>query len=208
MRHHTFLLCFIILFTSCAANVKEKVIQDAQSGRCDQAIAVFEKNATNEKVWQKSKQIGGYAATGAVTGVVIVSEAILYTVPGIAVGAIICSPILAVEIATKSKSRAGLACTLGIGQGIARGLVPPREAWISSKVWNNTKKWRVESYDELSQMLRNTAQCYAERPTPDDLLTAEKQLLSIRESLWEKLSDEEKTRVDALLSAVQITKRK
>lgn len=203
MKLRLLLLCSLIISASCAAGMKDKVVRNASEGRCDEAIAVFQKNAIQEKVWQKAKQIGGATASRAATGVVMVTETTLYTAPGIAVGVIVCSPIIALEVATRSRGDVSGQCVGVFGKASVAAFADKKEEWISSRIWKKTEPWRLESYDELSIMLRGVAQCYADRPTPDDLLTAERQLLSIRESMWDKLSDEEKKQVDLLLNDVQ-----
>lgn len=203
MKFYLFLLCLAVFFSSCTMNVRDKVIRHADSGCCEQAIAVFEKNAIQEKIWQKAKMISGTTISGTMTGAVLVTETTIYVVPGVAMGVIICSPIIALEASSHSHGYNSGQCVAMVTAEITEKIVPQKELWLSSKIWEKTQTWRIESYDKLSEMLRNIAQCYAARAMPDDLMTAEMQLLSIKESIWEKLSTEEQNRVNLLLIEIQ-----
>lgn len=199
-------MCLLLLLASCAARVKNQVIRDANEGRCEQAIAVFEKNAMPEKVWQKTKQIGGATASGVATGVVAVTETTIYMLPGIAVGIVVCAPIIALEVAAKGRGDASAHCIVYFGASSIDAFANKSEEWVANKIWENTQTWRLEFYDDLSRMLRSTAGCYAGRNTPEAFATAEKQLQSIRESLWDKISEEEKRQVNLLLSDLEARK--
>jgi hypothetical protein len=202
MKYLLILITLSLFQISCTANMKDKVIRDSNDGFCDRAITVFEKYATGEKAWQTTKKISGTMASGAITGAVMVTETLIYAAPGIAVGAILCSPVIALEVAAHSSGRASGDCIVRFVGASAAHFGNTREASVSRDVWEMTKPWRMASYDELSQMLRSVAQCYAVRATPEDLSTAEKQLRSIHESFWDKLSIEEQKQVDMLTSHI------
>jgi len=203
VKVQSLLLCLLLLMISCAARVKDQVIRNAGAGQCEQAIAVFEKNATKEIVWQKTRQIGGATVSGAATGVVAATETAIYILPGVAVGLVICSPVIALEVAARSHGHASARCITVMGITSLAAYAGHEENWIANKVWKNTESWRLESYDDLSRMLRSIARCYADRNTPESLQTAEKQAQSIRQSLWESLSADEKKQVDLLLSHIR-----
>jgi len=203
MKVQWLLLALLLMMSACAARVKDQVIRDAGEGRCEQAIAVFEKNATKEMAWQKTKQIGGATASGAVTGVVAVTETAIYILPGVAVGLIVCSPVIAVEVAAKGHGHASARCMTVMGISSLAAFTGNEENWIANRIWKSTESWRLESYDDLSRMLRNIALCYAHRNTPEALQTAQKQLQSARESLWDSISADEKKQVDLLLSHIR-----
>lgn len=203
MKIQWLLLCIILLLPSCAARVKDQVIRDAGDGRCEQAIAVFEKNATKEMAWRKTKQIGGATASGAVTGVVAVTETAIYILPGVAVGVIVCSPVIVLEVAARGHGHASARCMTVMGITSLAAFAGNEENWMANRIWKSTESWRLESYDDLSRMLRSISRCYADRNTPEALQTARKQLQSIRESLWDSISADEKKQVDLLLSHIR-----
>ena len=203
MKVQWLLLALILTLSACAARVKDQVIRDAAAGQCEQAVAAFEKTATKEMVWQKTKQIGGATASGAATGVVAVTETAIYILPGVAVGVIVCSPVIALEVAARGHGHASARCITVLGLTSLATFAGNEDNWIANRIWKSTESWRLESYDELSRMLRGIARCYAGRNTPEALQTAEKQVKSIRQSLWDSLSADEKKQVDLLLNHIR-----
>ena len=197
----------LFVLASCHASTVKEVSEHAARGKCEKAEQTLADYQLSSQALQKTKSVTGTAASAALMGVTVVTESLLYLTGGLTVGAIICSPIIAIEVAANSKGEASVECVLRIGTYVTAAMVAEGEYSVARHVWQGTSKWRVESYDEISGMLSSIAQCRMERGESGDLAIAEKQLAALHGGLWPRLSKEEQARIEALDRKLAMIKR-
>ncbi len=158
--------------------------------RCESDYARYAESREISQLGQKSKSLAGTTASYAAAGSVAVTETILYTTGGIALGALVCSPIFAIEAASESDNHASIECVVRIGSYAMTALIADAEYSLTQNVWQATEGMRVESYDQLAAYLLDSAECRIERNGPGDREQALRQLRALRDEagIWPHLS--------------------
>jgi hypothetical protein len=198
------LLMLTILFLNCSQKVARREIEPEhitkQREMCEEnSEDIFESlfyEKSKETIQTKSGQVTSYVATGGVA----ITETLIYLGGGAVVGILICSPILAAEASSKSKSSQGASCVLEVGSKVATGLAIEGGYEYTKRVWDNTSSIREYDFDEISELVRENCQCYMKTGQKRDLETAFKQINEWKKEhgIWEHLSKNEKLKVDSL----------
>jgi|GEM_PF-5543499 len=202
MKH---LILFIILgFLSCnkphsvRTTEPEHILKHREI--CEESSEdIFESlfyEKSKETIQTRTGQVTSYVATGGTA----LTETLVYLGGGAVVGILICSPLLAAEASSKSKSVQGASCVLEVGSKVATGLAIEGGYEYSKKVWDETKSMRAFDFDELSNLVRENCECYLKTGQKKDLQTAFKQIREWKRDhgIWEHLSISEKTEVEKL----------
>ncbi len=151
---------------------------------------------SKETIQTRTGQVTSVVATGGTA----LTETLVYLGGGAVVGVLVCSPILAAEAASDSKTGKGASCVLEVGSKVAAGLVAEGGYEYTKKVWDGTRSLRNFDFDELSSLVRENCQCYMKTGQKRDLETAWKQIKEWKRDhgIWEHLSARERDKVDSL----------
>ena len=149
---------------------------------------------------QKSKSLAGTTASYAATGSVAVTETLVYAGGGIVVGALICSPIIAIEAAADGNGEASIECVARVGSYAMVAIAEESDYSLTQGVWRATESMRLESYDSLAAYLLDSVECRIERNGPGDREQARQQLKAFRgdHGIWSYLSSFSKERAERL----------
>jgi hypothetical protein len=130
-------------------------------------------------------------------------ETVVY-LGGAAVGILVCSPIIAAETASDSKSSAESRCVLEVGSKVSTALIAEGGYDYTKKVWKNTKELRGFDFDEVSALVRENYQCYMKTIKRKEMEIAFKQIGEWKREhgIRHYLSVGEKTEVDALEKSI------
>lgn len=143
---------------------------------CEESLAEFESRRDSSVFREETASMAGNITSIALTGGAAVTETIVYISGGIALGAVICSPIIALEVAADGRGDAGLQCVVQIGAEASRVIFQEADYSVSKQVWDSTESFRVKSYDQLAVYILDSVECHLERGTPQDLEAAAAQL--------------------------------
>lgn len=163
----------VCLFSSCASNPQKYFTHNLNEGRCEEAIKHLP--AEGRSVLDETQTAAGTMASYTLTGLAYGVDVTVFLVGGIAVGAIICSPIIALEISANSSGNMSVEC---FGKAVSAPLVKkvfPNEL-MGKKVYRDTEKWRCPDLTEFSQNLRSVASCYENK---NDQVNLEKALVQL-----------------------------
>ncbi|TGL59701.1 hypothetical protein EHQ58_08120 [Leptospira ognonensis] len=199
-------LLFLLLIVSlhCAQAPKERTMEPEHVTKhreiCEEdGEEIFESlffEKSKETVQTKTGQVTSVVATGGTA----LTETLVYLGGGAVVGLLICSPMLAAEAASKSKSSQGASCVLEVGSKVSAALIAENGYEYTKRVWNETSQLRDYDFDELSSLVRENCQCYMKTGQKRDLETAWKQIREWKKEngIWEHLSGKEKEKVEGL----------
>lgn len=200
----SFILLPLLLFINCAEAPKSRLMEPEHVTKhremCEEnAEDIFESlffEKSKESIQTRTGQVTSVVATGGTA----LTETLVYLGGGAVVGLLICSPLLAAEAASKSKSSQGASCVLEVGSKVTTALIAENGYEYTKKVWNETKQLRDYDFDELSALVRENCQCYMKTGQKRDLGTAFKQINEWKREngIWEHLSEKEKQKVEQL----------
>ena len=169
-----FVFTFVFAFGCSSTKEKELAGRTLVSGHCMQAFEE-EYQGTLSKIVDKTKQVVGTTASYLVTGVGHSTDLVLTLSGGIAIAALLCSPVLALEIATEGDGRASGEC---MGRMAIEVSMKDKMTTLGEKSYSATRSWRCPNLDHVSVGLRKVASCYEKEGDP---LKAMAQLKAIRE---------------------------
>lgn len=163
----------VCLLSSCASNSQKYFYHNLKEGRCEEAVKHLP--AEGRSVLDETQTAAGTMASYTLTGLAYGADVTVFLVGGVAVSAVICSPIIALEISGKSSGNISVEC---FGKAISSPLV--KKAFsndsMGKKVYRNTEKWRCPDLTEFSQNLRSIASCYENK---NDQVNLEKALVQL-----------------------------
>lgn len=201
-------IIFCLLSFTCSPKSEVRSIEPEQIVKHSEICAENSEDIFQSLFYEKSKETvrtsTGQVASLLVTSGTALTETVVYLGGGAAVGILVCSPIIAAETASDSKSAAGARCVLEVGSKVSTALIAEGGYDYTKKVWKNTKELREFDFDEVSALVRENCECYMETGRRKDLETAFKQIGEWKREhgIWEHLSVGEKAEVDALEKAI------
>ncbi|MCC6276110.1 MAG: hypothetical protein IT569_09650 [Leptospiraceae bacterium] len=188
-------LASVIIFWNCSSVSKDRAMEHADSGRCEDSLGILQDAEKFDKAKQITKSTISKPLTFLTASGVALLETIVYVGGGTAVGALVCAPVAALEAALDSKSNEGIRCFIEVGGRAIGAMVKEGNYQFTRGFWENTKSVRMESYDELSSALRKSTDCFIKRNHARDKEIARKQILNVKNKrgIWEYISDVEKS---------------
>lgn len=189
-------LILLFIFTSCSFNRKSESDYYLLLGDKHKCTKEYfeEDESIIEGVQRVSTEGAGHLLSYTLVGTAYTGEVLVRFVGGIAVGVVICSPVIAVEGALGGGGDASGRCIGEVGGNI---MSTEKLKWGSS-VHNDTKELRCPEVDHIAKGIRRVSKCYLENNKPkkayDQLMT----LLSDREIL-RCISSDEKKKLSPLL---------
>lgn len=193
IRHRLFLSAIFAL-TTCAAGQLQKAEKLARQKDCEGSMSAFLTASTVKRVEETTKSTAGTTGSVIAGGTVAVTETVLYVGGGMALAVLICTPIAVIEAAAKSNGRASAECFVRTTAEAAALLVEEKGYSLTKTAWRKLAPLRVESYDDVSRVMRTIAACHALRNTAEDVKIARRQLRNFKNEsgLWERISPAEK----------------
>jgi hypothetical protein len=190
------LLLGLVLAPACAHGPRREVSDSAAALRCEEASSLLEHQPRPSTADQARRAVTAplsYLATGAGA----VGAAAVLVPSGVIVGALICSPVIALDAALKGDGELSGECVGGIaGPLVAAGAVGAGEA-----IYRSTRTWRCVDRSRESRETRAVARCYAERRWLGDLDVARTLLVRLREPrIYGCLPGAERRAIDTALS--------
>jgi hypothetical protein len=101
----------------------------------------------------------------AASGAGWVTDGALVVSAGVAVGGLVCAPILALEAAAKSDGSATARCFVWVGGTFIEGTPAPG---IGRGLYRATRSWRCPDFVQLAREVTAVAACYGARDAPGD----------------------------------------
>lgn len=184
-------LALFVSLAGCQTSTANSISQRSATGpRCEADYERYAESRDFSRLSEVSKSMVGTTASYAVAGSIAITETLLYTTGGIAIGALVCSPIIAIEAASESNGHASIECVVRIGSYATIALAEDSEYSLTQGVWRATEGMRLESYDNLAAYLLDSVECRLERDAPGDRDQAARQLQSLRgdRGIWSRLS--------------------
>lgn len=136
------------------------------------------KENSEQKIYRISKSTLGHGASYFVTGLGFVGDLAIYTVAGIGVGFVICTPAFVVDSAFNGDGNFSGEC-LGhmTSEIIESGL---STASLGKEAYHRSKKWRCDDYNHIANGLKEVAACYQAN---GEFEKAKKQVKAIKENI-------------------------
>lgn len=170
------LLSCVAAIVACNSDRRKRQLDS----NCNASFTEYERRKAPEKLKQESKSLAGNVTSYTVGAGVILTETLLYIGGGVVIGALICSPILAVEAAAESDSGVGIECVIRVGSQAASIIIQENEYSLSKKFWESTESIRIKSYDQLVVHLLDSVECRTRSGKPRDIQIARKQLKALK----------------------------
>ncbi len=149
----------IILFLaiSCSTiNEEDKFKNKLNNQECEKAL-IYNTPSSEMKFLKKTQKGVGTLASYTVTGLGYTGDLIAIFGGGIVVGVLACTPFLAIEAAAKSNGYISGQCFSKFGVPI---MEDSAKLNLGKKTFENTKSWRCENWDKISQGMRKVAKCH------------------------------------------------
>ncbi|MCB1327693.1 MAG: hypothetical protein H7A21_14570 [Spirochaetales bacterium] len=149
---------------------------------------------------ENARVTAGATASVAAAGATALTETVLYLGGGVALGVVICSPVILIEVAADGSGHASGECVTEVGSAATRVIAREGDYEYTRAVWEGMEPYRIRSMDDLSELVRRNAGCLAARGQADDFALARRQLAEIRgdQGIWPYLSEAERARVSEL----------
>lgn len=176
---------------TCSCMTKHSEMSSlAASERCEEALDAMTQVNSQESTNQSVKQVGGTVASYTTTVMGYSADVLLGIAGGVVIGVTICSPALAIDVASGGSSNLTGSC---IG-GVAQELPAPQ---TGKKTYEATQEWRQKDLSKISANLRSIASCYERRNRGDDMRKSLKQLETVTENeeFWQSISEDEQKMV-------------
>jgi len=160
MKHFKIIILSIALASCSSLKNEDAFNQHLANKECEQALIENQPSSSME-ILSTTAQGTGTAASYLLTGLGYTTDIIVQFGGGIAVGVIVCSPIIVLETSgVGSEGRASAQCLAEVGGTIVEGADFMKLGKTSHK---KTKKWRCPNYDKLSEGFRKVARCYYDK---------------------------------------------
>ncbi len=165
------------LLSSCASNPQKNFDQYVSEGKCEEAI----KNLPSDgkTIFDETQAITGAVASYTLSGLAYGAEITIYLVGGVAVSAVICSPIIMLEASANSTGNISGHCFGSVMSTVAKGRMS--DELLGKKIYRNTESWRCPDLSEFSRNLRIVASCYESKNDLVNLEKASSQLALLKE---------------------------
>ena len=184
---------------ACAHAPPMEFSERVRAARCEDAASFLRANPRGPPVESRMKQAVALPLSWALTGAAYTVEAVVVVGGGVVGAVVICSPILAIEVAAKGNGNASGECLATMGDAIFSDMtLPGAGRWVRK----STGGWRCADTTPISEDLRAIAECYAWRGGPGDLERARQQLSTLlaAKDVLRCASKEERRKVDALVA--------
>lgn len=194
-----FQLCFLI---SCSTNQQRKFESALNNGKCEEALENIPKNDSSSFL-KSTKQISGSIASYTLTGLTYGTEVSVYIVGGIAGNLVVCSPVIAAEVSTKSNGSFSAECFRFVSERLFRGISD--EDLYGKKVFDKTASWRCPDLTDISVGLRAVASCYEDKDNVEGFRKAKEQLELIRNEDFQSLcvNNDERMKIEEQYNRIQ-----
>ncbi len=187
------LLVALVLVSACAHAPRREVTSSAAALRCEDAsffLAHQPPPSAGDQARRAAMAPLSYVATG--TGAV--GAAAVLTAGGVAVGAIVCSPFIALDAALGGHGDMGGQC---VGD-VASPLIAIGTVGAGRVIYRATRTWRCLDRSRESRETRAVARCHAKRRWPGDLDVARALLVGLQ--VHGCVPDGERRAIEAALS--------
>ena len=156
------LLPILFLFISCTQVSREKVVLYEGLNKCLEDYGARKPNEFERLVDSTGQALGTVISYTLVAGKAM-TEYTVKLVVGVGGTIVICSPALALEVATKGdlERELGGRCLVYVGGGFSKALAPIDEA--TQSVLSSTSDLRCPNVDKISEDIRKLAQCYYQK---------------------------------------------
>lgn len=184
----------VALAAGCAHAPRREVARATAGLRCEEAaLAVAARSRT--RPLDDLRRTATLPLSLAVSGAGWVTDGAAVVTVGVAVGSLVCAPILALEAAAKSDGAASARCFVEIGAAVIGGTPAPG---FGRGVYRATRSWRCPDFVQLSREVGAVAACYDARGAPGDRELALLHLEQLRgdREIWGCLPGAERRRVD------------
>ncbi len=192
----------LLAAAACAHAPRPGVAGPADALRCEDAARFLAAHPPDPPPLDGVRLLATAPLSYAATGVAYGAEATAVVGAGVAAGAVVCSPLLALEVALHGSGDASGECFVYVAAGLASGLWLPG---AGSGVWRATRAWRCPDLTRLSREVRAIARCHARRGAPGDLEQARAHLAWLREAppIRTCLPDGERRAIDRALAELE-----
>lgn len=200
-NNHIILLIFL-LFIGCSTKskrngyAKQEIISPSNS--CSKLLE-NKKLPFGAEIVSQTLESTGTLASLVVSGMTYSTDLIISLTGGVFIGATICSPLLAVDVAllkggNHGNNLPGVQCVSDTAPEISKKMY---SNW-GRDTYRATRKWRCPELDYLSEGLRDVSKCYKDS---NELNMAKEQLLAIKKStiFSHCLSKKEKQNIESEL---------
>lgn len=195
MKHLKIIILSISLSSCSSLKNEDAFNQHLANKECEEALIENQPSSTME-ILSTTAQGTGTAASYLLTGLGYTTDIIVQFGGGIAVGVIICSPLIAIEVGGRGDGRASGQCLTEVGGTIVEGADFMKLGPTSHKT---TKKWRCPNYDKLSEGFRKVARCYYDKGEINKSRLQLQQVINDRE-FYQCLSSDEQGLIDKELN--------
>jgi hypothetical protein len=183
------------LAAACAHAPRPEVSRAAADLRCEDAsrsVAARARTRPLDDLRRSATLPLSLVASGAgwvTDGATVVSA-------GVVVGGLVCTPILALEVAAKSNGSASGECFLRVGSAVIAAAPAPG---LGRGVYRVTRSWRCPDFLPLAREVRAVAACYGARGAPGDREVGLDHLDQLRgdREIWACLPHAERREVEA-----------
>ncbi|MBX7056721.1 MAG: hypothetical protein K1X75_01555 [Leptospirales bacterium] len=188
-----------LIFLSCTSLSMRSAAADGDA--CARYQQEFESRSSAAPNVEDLRVAGGVAASVTAAGAVAVAETLVYVGAGLAIGGLLCAPIIAAEAASDSRSSVGLDCLVRLSSEVTASNIDADGYSWTQRTWQSTESLRLRDHDALSELVRWGADCLMDRNYPGDAQAARRNLARLRRDaeLWDHLSEFEKHQVATAL---------
>lgn len=173
------ILLIIVSFVSCTRErPKLDDIHFTKIADDDCFNSYTESKENNEQMVHRiSKSTLGHSASYFVTGLGYMGDLVIYTIAGVGVGFVICTPAFIIDSAFNGDGNFSGEC---VGRMTSEVVIAGLStASLGREAYHKSKKWRCDDYRHIAEGLREVASCYKSKGEIDK---AKMQLEAIREN--------------------------
>jgi len=186
---------------ACAHQVDPKLAQFVDTGQCENGSQYLFQKGDRPPVRSRVSQVILLPLSYVAIGLGYTTNVVLVLAGGVVVGAVVCSPLIALDVASSGDGRMSGECVSEVA-----GAVISEESLtaLGDAIYDGTKKWRCADLTPLSREIRAVARCYTNRRSPGDLDKARQQLGVLGQNRFAScVSDEERQAVGDALREIQ-----
>jgi hypothetical protein len=187
-------LAATVVAAGCAHAPRPGVARDTGALRCEDAARTVAARSRTRAL-DDLRRSATVPLSLAVSGAGWVTDGVVVATAGVAVGGLVCAPILALEAAAKSDGSAAARCFVEIGGAVVGGMPAPG---LGRGVYRATRGWRCPDFVQLAREVGAVSACHEARGAPGDREVALLHLEQLRgdREIWECLPGAERLALD------------
>ena len=204
MKYKIIILFLFLL--QCTAYYKKNAIDNSKRGYCGESIVNLQEYRTAQNNEQKLLGSAEKIKNITATGIVAISETLIYVSGGIVVATLVCSPIILIEAAAKENMNTSTRCYAEVAPRAIETVFQKGNYHFTKQMIDDLKKPHIIKFDELAEITRNNALCLISKNDTESLQKAKKLLesLTFNQNIWKNINAKEQEKILDLTKEINL----